>query len=175
MIFQPRSTGYVSREVSPSRHNQFTVTATASNNINKSGDIGTASNKVIVTVFWIVNVIVIINIIVIINVTLIVNVIVIVNILTNINISNVIMIVNIIKIIDVIRIFNIILIILDILKGGKIKYSIKVISESVVHFLDVPLLRKTCKSMIGPTSQIHRMCSDVSSVLYYRNEDKISL
>ena len=128
--------GYVSREVSPSRHNQFTVTATASNNINKSGDIGTASNKVIMTVFRIVNVIVIIN------VTLIVNVIVIVNILTNINISNVIMIVNIIKIVDVIMIFNIILIILDVLKSGKIKYSIKVISESVVHFLFVPQLRR---------------------------------
>ena len=133
---------YVSREVSPSRHNQFTVTATASNNINKSGDIGTASNKVIMTVFRIVNVIVIINIIVIINVTLIVNVIVIVNILTNINISNVIMIVNIIKIVDVIMIFNIILIILDVLKSGKIKYSIKVISESVVHFQVVSQLRK---------------------------------
>ena len=128
--------GYVSREVSPSRHNQFTVTATASNNINKSGDIGKASNKVIMTVFRIVNVIVIIN------VTLIVNVIVIVNILTNINISNVIMFVNIIKIVDVIMIFNIILIILDVLKSGKIKYSIKVISESVVHFLVVPQLRK---------------------------------
>ena len=128
--------GYVSREVSPSRHNQFTVTATASNNINKSGDIGTASNKVIMTVFRIVNVIVIIN------VTLIVNVIVIVNILTNINISNVIMIVNIIKIVDVIMIFNIILIILDVLKSGKIKYSIKVISESVVHFQFVPQLRR---------------------------------
>ena len=84
----------------------------------------------------------IINIIVIINVTLIINIIVIVNILTNINISIVIMIVYIIKIIDVNMIFNIILIILDVLKSGKMKYSIKVISESVVHFLVVPQLCK---------------------------------
>ena len=94
------------------------------------------------SVFNIVNVIVIINIIVIINVTLIINIIVIVNILTNINISIVIMIVYIIKIIDVNMIFNIILIILDVLKSGKMKYSIKVISESVVHFLVVPQLHK---------------------------------
>ena len=97
----------------------------------------------------------------IINVIMVVDVIVIVNVLMIIKISNVIMIVNIIKIIDVFMIFNIIIIILDVL-SGKITYSMKIISESVVHYLVVPLLRKTCKSMIGPTSQIHRICSDVS-------------
>ena len=44
ILFKMES-GYVSREVSPSRHNQFTGTAIASNNINKSGDTGTASNN----------------------------------------------------------------------------------------------------------------------------------
>ena len=37
ILFKMES-GYVSREVSPSRHNQFTGTAIASDNINKSGD-----------------------------------------------------------------------------------------------------------------------------------------
>ena len=60
------------------------------------------------------------------------------NVLT---IVNIIMIFNIIKIIVVIMIFNFIINILDVL-SGQITYSIKIISESVVHFLIVPLLLK---------------------------------